>query len=116
MDPEKIEQLKELIREEPTVAATFATVDAEHTEAAAHTKTLADARRPLQQKLEKIEEAKAELAKLSLASASVDSNLEAEQEPQEKDGPKAEAKTPAKEAQPDSKVKAAEKGKAKKPE
>ncbi len=62
MDGKRREELQELIRTEPGVADTFATVDAEHQEAAAHTKTLANARRPLMQKLEAIAAAKEELA------------------------------------------------------
>ena len=63
----KLEELKELIRTEPTIAATFADIEAEHTAASEHTKTLANKRKEARLKLDAIAAAKEEVKKLVAA-------------------------------------------------
>jgi peptidoglycan hydrolase CwlO-like protein len=61
------DQLKELIRTEPTIAATFASVDDNYQRVVANAEALGKRRDELRSQLDAIEAAKAELAKQSAA-------------------------------------------------
>lgn len=61
------DELKELIRTEPTLAATFAQVDAEYEQVAEHFHALGSRRRELRQQLDKIDQVKLALAQLAAA-------------------------------------------------
>ena len=71
MNDKRREELQELIRSGAGDAETFATIDAEHQEAAANTKSLANQRRRLMQKVEAIDSAKKELAEAGPPTAAV---------------------------------------------
>lgn len=90
MDDKKREELQELIRSGAGVEETFATLDAEHQEAAANTKALANERRKLLQKLEAIAAAKKELADAAKEKPKAESKSNATKE---SDKPKAGSKT-----------------------
>ena len=62
MTPEEREELRALVREEPTVSATFETLDVEFSAAVAHAESLGKRRAELLSKLGQINSAKQELA------------------------------------------------------
>ena len=72
MDDKRREELQELVRLGDGVEETLATLDVEHQEAAAHTKTLANQRRKLLQKLEVSAEAKKEIEEAGLPTETVE--------------------------------------------
>jgi len=62
MTPEERDELKQLVRQEPTIAATFAEVDAEFQSAKSHIDSIYKRRQELRGTLDAIEAAKQKLA------------------------------------------------------
>lgn len=88
MSKDKVSQLKALVRTEPTLRATFESLEPEYQEANRHALSLGVRRDELVRDLGDIEEAKAELVKL------------AEQKPDAKPTPEKVEKQPATEKPP----------------
>lgn len=86
-----IDELKELIRTEPTIRDTFEAVEAEHTAAAEHTRSLADKRAELLRQLKAIDAAKTQLVKE--VESVKDENQNAERESRRPNKPAAKPKS-----------------------
>lgn len=82
MTPEEREELRSLVREEPTIAATFAAIDAEVSAAVAHAESLGKRRAELLAKLSQIGAAKRKLASVASSPAVAVPEIDPIQTPQ----------------------------------